>query len=128
MKTRKLAAVFFLLCMLSCSYDSEDDFVETTEDPIDDPIDDPSDQGITYDDDIASIMANSCVSCHSSPPTNGAPFALVNYTQVSQRAGSILNRMSLQSGAAGAMPPSGRLPQSTIDLIDQWIEDGLLEN
>ena len=73
-------------------------------------------------------MQNSCLGCHSDPPVNGAPFALANFTQASSRSAAILNVMSRQSGAARAMPPSGRLPQSTIDLVEQWIEDGLIEN
>jgi len=41
----------------------------------------------------------------------------------------LLDRISREEGASGAMPLGGpRLPQNTIDLIFQWNEDGLLEN
>ncbi len=127
----KTKALFFLgllalsLSIYSCSNDSEDDFVPATT-QSGDP--DPDSSGLNYTDDVRPIIQTSCVGCHASPPVNGAPFALVNFAQVNQRATGILNRMSLQNGAAGAMPPSGRLPQSTIDVIEQWIADGKQEN
>ncbi|WP_411895352.1 hypothetical protein [Winogradskyella sp. A2] len=124
MKTRRLTYVLFIICFLGCSYDSEDDLIEN----ISEDNGDGTPELVTYDDNIASIMQSSCIGCHGNPPTNGAPFGLTNFNQVSQRVGGILNRMSLSNGSPGAMPPSGRLPQATIDLIDQWIEDGLLEN
>jgi hypothetical protein len=130
MKTRKLIFLGLLtlsVSIYSCSNDSEDDFVPAIT-QSGDP-DDPDNPTTTnYTDNVRPVMQSSCVGCHSSPPVNGAPFALVNYTQVNQRASSILSRMSLQSGAGGAMPPSGRLPQTTIDVIQQWITDGQLEN
>lgn len=118
--------LFFMtmaLVFASCSYDSEDDLVV----PVDSGVPDDSEL-ITYEADIKSIMQGSCIGCHASPPRNGAPFSLVNFSQVSTRSSTILNAMSRQSGSASAMPPSGRLPQTTIDLIDKWIEDGLKEN
>ena len=132
MKIKNVIAFCFLLSILACSYDSEDDLIDnSSDDPgviTDDP-DDPNPDGeINYNDDIAPIMQSSCVSCHSSPPVNGAPFALINFNQVSQHAESILNRMSLQNGAPGAMPPSGRLPQSTIDMVEEWIDNGKPQN
>lgn len=123
MKTTKLFFLFLLtFCMYNCSYDSENDLIEATGDPIDPGV------LVNYNDDVAPIIQNACLGCHSSPPVNGAPFALVNFSQVSQRASGILNTMSRQSGTPSAMPPSGRLPQATIDLIEKWINDGKLEN
>ncbi|GGI56420.1 hypothetical protein [Winogradskyella haliclonae] len=136
MKTvRLIFLMVFALSIFACASDSEDDFVDSGND-IESPDDGDGDgdgggqqaSTINYTDDIAPIMSAACVNCHGAPPTNGAPFALVNFTQVSQRANGIFNRMNLSSGAPGAMPPSGRLPQSTIDLIQQWIDDGKPEN
>lgn len=121
------AKILFIVSLLSfmiygCSYDSEIDLIE--------PIVDPIDNGgiVTYTNNVKPIMTSSCISCHASPPINGAPFSLINYDQVSQRANNVLNAMSRQNGASGAMPPAGRLPQATIDIIQQWIDDGTPEN
>ncbi len=83
---------------------------------------------VTYDGAVKAIIDNNCLACHIDPPVNGAPFPLTNYTQVSSQAALILTSISRTSGSTAAMPPSGRLPQSTIDIIDQWIQDGTLEN
>lgn len=124
------AKIFLLLAFLafatsSCSYDSESDLTISEEEPIDD---DGGGTTVNYVQNIKPIIDNNCTRCHASPPVNGAPFSLVNFAQVSQRATNIFNTMNRQSGSAGAMPPSGRLPQSTIDLIQQWIDEGKPED
>jgi len=121
-KTILVFVTFLSFMIYGCSYDSENDLIE--------PIVNPTDNGgiVNYSNNVKPIMTSSCISCHASPPINGAPFSLITYDQVSQRANNVLNAMSRQSGASGAMPPAGRLPQSTIDIIQQWIDDGLPEN
>ena len=127
MKTNKLITLLLIaFSICGCSYDSESDLIDTPDEQEQQQEEDPNIL-ITYDDDIRPIMQGSCVSCHGNPPTNGAPFSLVNFSQVSQRANLILSAMDRQSGSPGAMPPSGRLPQATINLVRQWIEDGTPE-
>ncbi|NHF58319.1 hypothetical protein FK220_003130 [Flavobacteriaceae bacterium TP-CH-4] len=123
-KTRLGIAFFCALCIWSCTNDSEADLIE--QEQMDDEPTDGS--GVTYENTIRSIMQSSCVNCHDDPPRNGAPFALVTFQQVSSRANGILEAMSRQSGESAAMPPAGRLPQNTIDQIQQWIDNGLPEN
>jgi uncharacterized membrane protein len=129
-KNMKTPSLFLLLLTLalsgfSCTNDSENDLIEAVAPPN---VENPEPETITYTNNVEAIIQSSCVGCHASPPVNGAPFALVNFDQVNQRSNGILNRMQLQSGAAGAMPPSGRLPQATINLIEAWIAQGKLEN
>jgi len=126
-KMKKEAKILVIISFLtfafySCSYDSESDLITPIEEPIN------NGEIVNYVDNVQPILASSCISCHASPPVNGAPFSLINYDQVSQRANNVLNAMSRQNGASGAMPPAGRLPQTTIDIIQQWINDGLSEN
>lgn len=111
---------FVFLFFSGCSNDSESDLIDSQNE----------NEFVNYNDNIQSVINNNCVSCHSSPPVNGAPFSLTTYTQVKNRAGSgvLLAAISRQTGEARAMPPEGRLPQATIDLVEQWIEDGLLED
>ena len=126
MKTYQLTCAI-LICLLcfNCSYDSENDFIDV---PNSGGNSNDPNSSINYQEDIQPIMQSSCTGCHSSPPVNGAPFALVNFNQVSQRATSVFNSMNRQSGTPGAMPPSGRLPQSTINIIQHWIDNGKPEN
>ena len=110
-----LVVALTLLLTMSCSSDSED------------PMPPPTGP-VTYEGAVKAIIDGQCLACHIDPPVNGAPFPLTNYNQVSSQAALILTSISRQSGATAAMPPSGRLPQSTIDVIEQWIQDGTLEN
>ncbi len=129
----KNVSKFFLsllsLLILSCANDSESDLLDPIPENVEDVADDEEvvDNAITYSDDIQPIIASNCLGCHSSPPRNGAPFPLVNFQQVSSRSGGVLSAVSLQTGQPGAMPPAGRIPQASIDLINQWIQDGLIE-
>ena len=111
---------FLTLILFSCSNNSEDDL-------IDSPILLPNEK-VTYIADIKTIIDNNCIFCHSNPPVNGAPISLITFQDVSGQANTILSRISLQAGQGGAMPAGGpRLPQAAIDLVQQWITDGLLE-
>lgn len=124
MISRKIGIVLLALASISitsCSNDSESDLLDL---PDGNP-----DNGdlVTYSNDVKSIIDGNCLGCHSNPTRNGAPFALINFSQVSSRANSILTAMSRANGTPAAMPPSGKLPQATIDIIDQWIKDGTQE-
>jgi len=130
MKTKLIVFFLFSLFVLSCTNDSEADLIglDQEQGSDDDDDDDVEASGVTYENTVRAIIGGSCIGCHDNPPRNGAPFALVNFQQVSQRANSILSAMSRQNGAAGAMPPAGRLPQNTIDQIQEWIDNGAPEN
>lgn len=80
---------------------------------------------ITFDNQVRQIITQDCLNCHSNPPRNGAPFSLVTFEEVSNRAQAISNSIN---GRSILMPPGVNLPQSRIDVIDAWIEEGLREN
>lgn len=88
---------------------------------------DTPDMIITYDSDIKSIMSNNCTNCHGTPTTNGAPMSLTTYDEVKE---AVENRGLIVriNSATNPMPQSGLLPQVSRDLIQQWEDDGLLEN
>ena len=118
-KTKNLLLIVVAFMMVACSYDNESDLVEALD----------QEESISYEANISSIMSSNCLGCHSNPPQNGAPFSLTTYDAVVSRAqnGQLLNVISKQTGEPNAMPPSGRMAQSTIDIVAQWIEEGLLE-
>lgn len=124
MNLRPYISIFLIaLLFTACSSHTYDDVQEEQEELP------PPPELVTYQD-VKPIFDNSCVQCHGTPPTNGATNSLTNFEQVS---GAVLNRglinlISQPEGANGLMPPGGpRLPQSRIDLIQQWEDDGLLE-
>lgn len=116
---RKLLFITLLcLVLVSCSNDSESDLIEPMEE-----------NSLSYQTHIQQIFANNCTGCHSDPPVNGAPFALNTYERVKNGVenGNVLTAIKRQTGVSAAMPPSGRLPQTTIDLIEQWADEGFLQ-
>lgn len=81
---------------------------------------------VTYNSEIASIMSVNCISCHSSPPVNGARFPLTTYTEVKEGIDLVLNRVQRKPGDPKLMPIGGaKLPQNKINLIQKWKDDGL---
>lgn len=127
MKIMNFKKIFFVpifcLMLLNCSYSGGDDLIE-----IADP---NSNTPITYSSDIKTIIDTNCIFCHSNPPSNGAPMSLTTYTNVRDAIENrnLINRISRQDGEQGAMPAGGpRLPQTLIDQIQKWKDDGYLEN
>jgi len=114
MKNLSKITYFLLITLIaSCSSDSTEDIIEDPKEPVGE---------ITYKSHIKSIVDSKCVGCHASPPKNGAPSSFINFTQVEGKSSGILKRMD-----EGTMPPSGRLPQESIDLVKEWINQGKKE-
>ena len=110
-------ALAISVLLFNCSSSSNDDLV-TPPDP------DPNAK-VTYDANVKSIINGNCTQCHGSPTANSAPFSLVTYTQVKSRVDAIISRIN---NSSSPMPPSGQIPSSNRTLIQQWKDDGLLEN
>ena len=144
MKFRIIVLFLTSLLMLNCS-DSENDTIDNNEAPDEEVVGDritddgTTDDGttdvlITYDKDVAPIISTYCLQCHGDPVANGAPSGAVfnTYEAITSDVafdwpGFILDRLN---GVRGFMPPppSDPLEQEMIDIVAQWIEDGLLEN
>ncbi len=87
----------------------------------------PPNSNITYDGNVESIIASNCLGCHGNPTSNGAPSSFNTYSLVKTgvQSGNILNRIN---NTTNPMPPNGLMSQSNRDIIQQWLDDGLLEN
>lgn len=81
---------------------------------------------VKYDPDVATIMTNNCIACHSGPAAN-AGLDLTSYlnVRVATAQGNLIQRMN---DSGNPMPPSGVLPAATRQVIDQWVTDGYLED
>lgn len=79
---------------------------------------------VGYDASIKAIIQNNCGSCH----INGPQREFGNYTAAKNNIDEILRRINLAQGAAGMMPSNGtKLSQQTINTIQKWKDDGLLQ-
>lgn len=84
----------------------------------------------TYSANIGPLFNSKCVSCHSAGGTDQSPY-LTNYEEVKE---SIINGNTLcliEDPSVcfygdNIMPPTGKMPQSTIDMIKLWRDQGFL--
>lgn len=122
MKFKNLFYVFTTFILLfNCSSGNDDDTSPT-------PTPNPNPSGkITYNANVKSIISANCTSCHGSPATNGAPMSLTTYSQVKSAVETrgLIGRIN---NANNPMPQGGLMSQTNRDLIQQWVDDGLLEN
>ena len=115
-----LAVVTSATIFVSCSNEDSGTLTETT----------PSTTVTTYNQNVKSIIDNNCIVCHAAVPRNGAPNSLVTFTQVRETIlnRGLINRISLENGNGLLMPQGGpKMPQTTINIITKWQQDGLLE-
>jgi hypothetical protein len=119
MNIKLFIIIVLLTTSLSCTNDSTSDITA----PINNL------EKIKYSTDIAPIISTNCLSCHASPPVNGAPMQLTTYDDVKNAilTRGLIDRISRAQGSAGMMPNGGtRLPQATIDKIIKWQTDGFI--
>ncbi len=90
---------------------------------------------VTWYQHIEPIFATYCGQCHSDPPTNGAPWSLMNYADLMMdmdgvpRYEIVMYRMSGGGPNAAPMPPptQPQVPREMVNLVRAWIEDGAPE-
>jgi hypothetical protein len=70
--------------------------------------------------DVQSLLQSRCTRCHGSPPSGGAPFSLVSYSDARAHATAAVSAMS-----SGAMPLGGPSATSAeIQTLQNWINAG----
>src|SRR4030095_6419595 len=85
----------------------------------------PESSNPTYDANVKAIMEANCTTtgCHN----QGETFPpLTNYTEVKEAAqnGALLCKINDQ---CGVMPETGKMPQTTVDVINLWEQQGFIE-
>lgn len=117
-----VASCFALIA--SCTYNKEELVVEPVQVNPQTPIPSPSAPAITYTSHVKSYIDNNCVGCHGS----SGGVSLQTYAQVKAQAdaGRILAR-AINGSGGGPMPPSGLMPQATLDTLQLWLDQGTLQ-
>ena len=121
MKNLRKIIWLLLTTVLSISCSSSDDNSE----PV--PTNPNPNKITTYNADVKSIIDSQCIRCHTIPLAEGAPFAMRNYAETINGVNRDLV-LRVKSNGQNVMPPAGRLPQATIDIILDWEADGFKEN
>ncbi|WP_285654932.1 hypothetical protein [Allomuricauda sp. NBRC 101325] len=116
-----LGTLLFLILFSSCYYDHPEAST-------------PSDTVVSFSNDVQPIFNANCTVCHPSLVPNpnlseGSSYPTLindNYIIANDPDGSLLYQRLL--GNPSIMPPTGSLPNSQIELIKNWIEQGALNN
>jgi hypothetical protein len=79
----------------------------------------------TYEANVRGIMEDKCNSCHN--PDYGQEPYLQTYAMVRDACenGSLLCKIDGSCGAI--MPTNGKMPKARIDIIENWVLQGYLE-
>ena len=85
----------------------------------DTPVDPPP--GPSWERDVRPLANARCVRCHGAETTRD----LTTHAGWVERAALIRDRVGRMTGATGAMPPTGQLGASDLELIDRWIDEGM---
>jgi hypothetical protein len=110
MKALKLIFIIAIGFVFSCESNTYEEISGEIENP-------------TYTINVKSIIDNNCLSCHSS---SGGEFpTMETYLQVKNVAqnGNMICRIDDQS-CGSVMPQSGRMPQTKINTIKKWTNNG----
>lgn len=108
---------FFLLAIgtafiVSCESNTYSEISESVENP-------------TYEANIAPIIENNCLSCHFG--TNQSP-NMETYDGVKNACLNFNLVCRIESESCGERMPQGeKLPQSDIDLIKTWVNNGFIK-
>jgi mono/diheme cytochrome c family protein len=101
------------------------------------------DDPVSYAADIQPIFDANCIGCHGAGGNGGldlrSGLSHANLVGVAANtsggvlvvtgdASNSVFSMRLAGSGVGVMPPSGPLPASVLDLVDEWINDGALNN
>ncbi len=107
------ALVIPALAYLGCDSTTYQEIADDTANPV-------------YNIHIKPIIENNCASCHN--PENGQQPYYQTYEEVKTvtLAGPLICRIDETCGSV--MPPTGRMPQTTIDIIKRWRDQGCPEN
>ena len=79
----------------------------------------------TYSTNVKAVIVNNCFPCHSESGAQLPTMESYDQTRDAAENGDMICRIDDQS-CGDVMPQSGRMPQSTIDLIKLWRDQGFV--
>ena len=106
-KVNIILVLLSLLFVLSCDSNAIQDISAVIENP-------------TYAAHLQPVFEAKCIGCHNGSQSPN----LSNYNQVKLACtnGGVICR--IEGSCGGIMPPSGKMPQATIDMITRWTDNG----
>lgn len=127
-KSLLLLVTICFVTFYACKDDEEDPV--KTDDPVEVSFCDSV--AATYDKDIASIFNSNCATsgCHEDKSTAPKGIKLANYDQVKAATGfpAFMKSIKHEAGATAMPVGKAKLSDTTIAIIQCWIDGGLKEN
>ncbi|MBS7786344.1 hypothetical protein KIH23_03465 [Flavobacterium sp. CYK-55] len=118
MKKIKLALLTLIAGLGIALYSCESNTYEEVAGVVENP---------TYNANVKGIMQDKCFECHN--PEYGQEPYLTNYTEVKDACENYNLLCRIQGTDCGdIMPTSGKMPAARIKIIQNWIEQGYVEN
>ena len=124
---KKIFQILIIVCggllMNSCYYDAYPEYEE---------VDNGGGTVVSYATDIAPLWSQ-CTGCHNgnTPPnlsTNSYTNLLNGYVVAGDATNSVLYKSLLGTGGISLMPPGSKWPDSKINLVKNWINQGAKNN
>ncbi len=117
-------AIFFLFAftvfLTSCLFDNREEFYPEEEEPIV--------TTVSFATDVFPIVQAECISCHgATSPSGGVSLHTYAKIKTSVDDGSFYDSLIAANGYR-IMPTSGPLPDTQIQTINTWIQEGALDN
>lgn len=119
---QKILVANLILMSFSCYYDEVLD------------IQVPLPENVSFQNDIQPLFDQSCVTCHDANlapdlrDINSYNSLLNGYVVPGDADESILYMSLINSNGVALMPPEGQWPDSRINLVLSWINEGALDN
>jgi mono/diheme cytochrome c family protein len=112
------SAVFMISTLSSCYYDNYDELLVDVN-PCDTT-------GVTYSANIAPIMAQHCVGCHSgSAPSANISLATYDEVKAAANNGSLLGTIRHEAGWSPMPKNQAPLDECTVSKIEAWINQSM---
>jgi uncharacterized membrane protein len=119
------AAVFVILAVNRCYYDSEEYLFPEISNNCDTT-------SVTFSQTVSEILNNKCLSCHSNTAAAalGGNIKLESYADVKARAddGKLLGAITHAQGYIAMPLGAQKMDDCSIGAIQKWIQEGALNN
>jgi hypothetical protein len=117
-----IGAITCLALLVSCTYNKTE--LPKPGDETETVTTNPTGTVVTYTSHVQDIMVANCTSCHGGQ----SGLFLNSYSPVKGIAddGRLL-LWAIQGGGSQPMPTGGLMPQTTLDTLQMWLDQGALE-
>ncbi len=126
---KKLACLLLIasgVVLIACEANTEKEIAKPSSTTTPTPVapENPVAKTVTYTNDVKNIISSNCLGCHGA---GGTSPTLTSYSLVKSASESGKLLCVIQAKDCRVMPISGKMPQTTIDVILTWASKNYVE-